>query len=72
VLSKISGILGRHNISIASVIQKERLEGRAVPLVVLTHLAREKDVLSALRDINRLRIVVSKTVFMRVEGRERC
>lgn len=70
VLSKISGILGKHNISIASVIQKDRMEGKAVPLVVLTHLAREKGVVSAMKEINRLKIVTGKTVFIRVEGKE--
>ena len=70
VLSKISGILGKHNISIASVIQKDRREGKAVPLVVLTHLAKEKDVLSAIREINKLPVVAGKTVFIRVEGKE--
>lgn len=70
VLSKISGILGKHNISIASVIQKDRMEGKAVPLVVLTHLAKEKGVVSAMKEINRLKIVAGKTVFIRVEGRE--
>jgi homoserine dehydrogenase len=70
VLSKISGILGKHNISIASVIQKDRMEGKAVPLVVLTHLAKEKGVVSAMKEINRLPIVAGKTVFIRVEGKE--
>jgi len=70
VLSKISGILGKHNISIASVIQRDRMEGKAVPLVVLTHLAREKGVVSAMKEINRLKIVTGKTVFIRVEGKE--
>ncbi|MBS1114993.1 MAG: homoserine dehydrogenase ThrA [Nitrospirae bacterium] len=70
VLSKISGILGKYNISIASVIQKDRRAGKAVPLVVLTHRAREKDVLSAVKEINKLPIVADKTVFIRVEGRE--
>lgn len=70
VLSKISGILGKHNISIASVIQKDRMEGKAVPLVVLTHLAKEKGVVSAMKEINRLKIVAGKTVFIRVEGKE--
>jgi homoserine dehydrogenase len=70
VLSRISGILGRYNISIASVIQRDRREGKAVPLVVLTHNAREKDVLSAVKEINRLQIVTAKTVFIRVEGKE--
>lgn len=68
VLSKISGILGKYNISIISVIQKDSHRGKAVPLVVLTHLAREKDVASALREINRLPVVAGKTVCIRVEG----
>ena len=70
VLSRISGILGKYNISIASVIQKDRREGKTVPLVVLTHIAREKDVLAAVKEINKLKIVTGKTVFIRVEGKE--
>ncbi len=70
VLSKISGILGKHHISIVSVIQKGRHASKAVPLVVLTHRAREKDVTRAVREINRLPVVVGKTVFIRVEGKE--
>lgn len=70
VLSKISGILGNYNISIASVIQKGRRVGEAVPLVVLTHEAREKDVRQAISEIDQLPVVMDKTVFMRVEGKE--
>jgi homoserine dehydrogenase len=70
VLSKISGILGNYNISIASVIQKGRRIGEAVPLVVLTHEAKEKDVRQAINEIDRLSVVMDKTVFIRVEGRE--
>jgi homoserine dehydrogenase len=71
VLSKISGILGKHNISIASVIQKDRHEGKAVPLVVLTHRAREKDVMRAVKETNRLQIVAGRAVYIRVEGKEK-
>lgn len=70
VLSKISGILGSNNISIASVIQKGRRVGEAVPLVVLTHEAKEKNVRKALREIDRLPVVMGKTVFIRVEDKE--
>jgi homoserine dehydrogenase len=70
ILSKISGILGNYNISIASVIQKGRRIGEAVPLVVLTHEAKEKDVRHAINEIDRLSVVMDKTVFIRVEGRE--
>jgi homoserine dehydrogenase len=69
VLSKISGILGNYNISIASVIQKGRRIGGSVPLVVLTHMARERDVLKAVKEIDDLPVVSDKTMFVRVEGR---
>ncbi|MGD0884514.1 MAG: homoserine dehydrogenase [Thermodesulfovibrionales bacterium] len=70
VLSKISGILGDNNISIASVIQKGRRVGGAVPLVVLTHQAKEKDVLRAITSIDNLPVVTDRTHFIRVEGKE--
>lgn len=70
VLSKISGVLGKNNISIASVIQKGRRIGESVPLVVLTHRAKERDVLSAIREIDGLPIVSDKTLVIRVEGSE--
>ncbi len=70
VLSKISGILGNYDISIASVIQKGRRIGEAVPLVVLTHAAKEKDVRQALKEIDQVPVVMDKTTFIRVEGRE--
>ncbi len=71
VLSKISGIFGKHNISIASVIQKGRRVGKAVPLVLLSHKAKEKNVISAVKKINRLPVVAGKTIFIRVEGKEK-
>ncbi len=70
VLSKISGVFGEHNISIASVIQKGRSKAGAVPLVILTHKAREKDVLQAVEKIDQLPVVAAKSVFIRVEGQE--
>lgn len=70
VLSRISGILGNYNISIASVIQKGRRLGGSVPLVVLTYMAKERDVISAVKEIDALPIVADKTVFIRVEGDE--
>ncbi len=67
VLSRISGILGEHEISIASVIQKGRKEGGNVPLVMMTHEAVEKNVRSALQEIDRLPVVSEKTTMIRVE-----
>ena len=70
VLSKISGILGNYNISIAQVIQKGRKIGEAVPLVVLSHEAKEKNVRQALEEIDRLEVVMGSTAFIRVERRQ--
>lgn len=71
VLSKISGILGNHYISISSVIQKGRGEKGGVPLVVMTHSAKEKDIQKALSEIDKLDVVLDKSVLIRVENGER-
>ena len=66
VLSKISGVLADHNISIASVIQKEAHPEDHVPVVVLTYEASEHDVQEALQKIDELDDVKAKTVLIRV------
>jgi homoserine dehydrogenase len=68
VLSRISGVLGKNNISIESVIQKGRREAQAVPLVMMTHDAVERDVRKALDEINRMDCVDGPTMVIRVEG----
>lgn len=67
VLSKISGILGKHDISIASVIQKGRKVNGAVPIVMMTHEAREENIYRAIKEIDRLGVIMGKTVYIRVE-----
>jgi homoserine dehydrogenase len=71
VLSQISGIFGQYNISIASVIQRGRKEGSAVPLVIMTHTALERDMRKALIEIKRLACISEEPVLIRVEGEER-
>ena len=66
VLSRISGILGKHNISISSVIQKGRKLDGAVPIVMTTHKSRERDVQTALLEINKLDIVCKDTMLIRI------
>jgi homoserine dehydrogenase len=68
VLSRISGILGKNDISISAVIQKGRQVNGAVPVVMMTHEAKEKNVHMALREINRLGVILGKTMFIRVEN----
>ncbi|HPA14838.1 MAG TPA: homoserine dehydrogenase [Desulfobacterales bacterium] len=68
VLSRISGILGDHKISIKSVHQKGRKSGGSVPIVMLTHIAREADVRKALSEIALLDIVSDRPVLIRIEN----
>jgi homoserine dehydrogenase len=67
VLSRISGILGDLDISISSVIQKGRRVEKAVSIYVVTHEAREKNMQKALQVIDRLPVIVDKTVLLRIE-----
>lgn len=50
VLAKIAGCFGKHGVSIASVIQKDRGKD-AVPLIFVTHLAKELSMKKAISDI---------------------
>ncbi len=68
VLSTIAGILGTHQISIASVIQKGREVGGSVPIVMMTHEARESAVQKAIHEIDRLQVITDRTVIIRVKN----
>lgn len=70
VLSLITGVLGKYNISIISVIQKGRKKDGGVPVVMMTHKALERDVRAALEEIGSLPDIPEKTVLIRVEGGE--
>ncbi len=67
VLSRLSGVLGAHNISISSVIQKDRKIGGAVPLVIVTHNALERELRSAVAEIEKLDIIHDKPMYIRIE-----
>lgn len=68
VLARISGILGKHNISIATVTQKERSASKIVPIVMMTHEALERDMAKALKEIDALSAIRKKTVRVRAEN----
>ena len=70
VLSKIAGILGNLGISIASVHQKGRETDGPVPIVMLTHKAREADVKAAFAEIRRLDVVRDDPALIRIEENE--
>jgi homoserine dehydrogenase len=68
VLAQVAGILGRHDISLVSVLQKERARTEAVPVVMMTHEARERDMRAALAAIDKLSVVAGRTTMIRVEA----
>jgi homoserine dehydrogenase len=69
VLAQIAGVLGTHQISIASVIQHGPAPdgvAHTVPLVIMTHAAAEGDAAAATKEIDRLPCIHGKSVRMRV------
>jgi homoserine dehydrogenase len=69
VLSRISGILGEHGVSIASVFQPRvsKSDEAGVPISLTTQTAVEGKVQKAIRRIDSLPIARSKTVLIRIE-----
>ena len=70
VLSTISGILGKYDISLQSVHQKGRKTNGSVPLVMLSHRAKEADVKQALAEIRDLNVVSDEPMLIRIEDAE--
>jgi len=69
VLAKISSILAKESISIATVSQHERAQRGVIPVVMRTHLARESSLRRALSRITGLEAVRANPVVIRVEER---
>ena len=67
VLSAISGILGKHGISIRSVIQKGEKPGKPVHVVLRAHMALESSVQKAVAEIDALDFCTEPTVTIRVQ-----
>jgi homoserine dehydrogenase len=68
VLARVAAILGRANISIASVIQPEGHEGERVPLILMIHEAPGAAMTKALARIAKLAVVKAPPVMFRVEN----
>jgi homoserine dehydrogenase len=67
VLAMISGALGNSGISIESMMQTARSESDTVPIVIMTHEAREMDVRKALAEIDAFDIIREKSNLVRIE-----
>ena len=69
VLAGIASAFGDHQVSIASVIQKETDDAaQTAELVIMTHLAQEEAVQATLAQVRELSQVVSVGNFLRVDG----
>lgn len=67
VLAKIAGILGKNEISIESMVQPHRHAAVAVPIVFMTHEAKERNVRAALAEIDQLDVIQEDTLLIRIE-----
>jgi homoserine dehydrogenase len=67
VLAAITGVLGELGISIASFVQPERHASEAVPVVILTHRAREAALRRAVTRIEALDEVRERAQLVRIE-----
>jgi homoserine dehydrogenase len=69
VLARIASQLASRRISIAAVQQREQNDqGAPVPLVILTHQAREADVRAAIAEIDREETTLAPSRFIRIES----
>jgi homoserine dehydrogenase len=66
VLSKITGILGKYSISIASLIQRETSESW-VPLIFMTHSVNEASMMQAAEELSGAPFVKEDVLIIRVE-----
>jgi homoserine dehydrogenase len=66
ILSKVSGVLAKNNISIASVMQKSD-SGSYVPVIIMTHKCSEKGMLLSVKKINSFDFMECDITFIRIE-----
>jgi homoserine dehydrogenase len=70
VLSRIAGIMADHRISIHSVVQKHRHRSETVPVVFITHRAKEQDIQDACGRIGALDVVDGAPVIIRIDDEQ--
>jgi homoserine dehydrogenase len=66
VLAQVTRILGEKSISLSAILQHEANDGKLVPVVITTHIAREGSVRAALKEIDKLESIQAPTVCLRI------
>ncbi len=69
-MAQVMTIFGKHNISIASVVQKELHESGCAPVVILTQTAKESEFVAAMDEIAALDVSCMEPIRMRLEDFE--
>jgi homoserine dehydrogenase len=67
MFGQVGALLGKHSISIASVLQKENCRGRHVPIIIITHHAQENAFREAIKELDSMPGVGAKAVCIRIE-----
>ncbi len=67
MFGQVGDLLGRHAVSIASVLQKENGAGKHVPVIIITHQVRESDFREALKELDAMPGAGAKAVCIRIE-----
>jgi homoserine dehydrogenase len=52
------------------MIQRGRKQGGSVPLVIMTHTAKERDIQKAMKEVRALSCITEEPLLIRVEGEE--
>ncbi|MDO9540978.1 MAG: homoserine dehydrogenase [Kiritimatiellia bacterium] len=67
LFGRVGTLLGKHAISIASILQKENCRGRHVPVIIITHHAKESAFRAALKEVDTMPGVGANAVCIRIE-----
>jgi homoserine dehydrogenase len=67
VLAELAGVLRDQEVSIESLLQRSRSADDPVPVVMITHEAREEGMIKAVRAIGALQSVLGQPTLIRIE-----
>lgn len=68
VIADVAGILGRHGVSIESVLQHGRQPEEAVPVVMTTHETTEATIRDVVDELGALAAAIEPPILMRIES----
>ena len=68
VIAGVAGALGRHGVSLESMLQRGRDPGEVVPIVMVSHECKEAAMRAALAEISHLDSVVEPPTMIRIES----